>query len=85
MAEQEAKDLLQKDHNSEEKTPENSLLQELNNNPAQFTRIMEILNQRTANNELDSASSVNDNSPYKKRKTNIGLFRLGTSVESSNK
>ena len=31
------------------KQPSNSLLQELNNNPTQFTRIMEILNSLQAN------------------------------------
>ena len=43
-AEQEAKEL---NANPDErmKQPSNSLLQELNNNPTQFTRIMEILNQ----------------------------------------
>lgn len=43
-AESEAKEL---NANPEErmKQPSNSLLQELNNNPTQFTRIMEILNQ----------------------------------------
>lgn len=33
------------------KEPSNSLLQELNNNPSQFTRIMEILNQLQNENQ----------------------------------
>lgn len=57
---------------------QNSILQELNNNPAQFTRIMEILNQRQAGNESMEEEETVYESPdrqlTKKRTSVMDIF-----------
>ena len=62
------------------KQPSNSLLQELNNNPTQFTRIMEILNSLQA----DAREIEEDEDHLKKSSTSrqgaMSLFNKGKSV-----